>query len=164
MRLYIGRIPMTLGNHQETHEPAFDRLPWVFPTGALTPFLERLARYAYTEKNLPIASAIEVGIRATHLWCGGARSAGPANPERVSPQIEAQACAATAQWNAKERRNSDGDSDLSEPLVQWTAVEVEEILRAHVEAGIYHEGVPAPDDDLLLSEEAIIALEAFIGN
>lgn len=156
---------MTFGSHQETGEPAFDQLPWTFATGALPSFLERLARYVYVEKKLSIGSAIEVGISTTRLWCsGGARSAGTTEAKKVSPQIQAQACAAAAQWNAKECRYSGGGSETGETLVQWTAIEVKGILKAHVEAGIYHEGVPAPDDDLLLSDEAIIALEAFIGN
>lgn len=88
--------------------PDLERVPgkqnWVDRAGGLPSYIERIAKHLHYEKGMPISRAIAVAVNTVKRWAAGGTVTEHGTTKRITPETQAQAAKAVAEWEAKKAR------------------------------------------------------------
>lgn len=99
--------------------PGLERKPggpdnWVEAAGGLPSYIERIAKHLHYEKAFTISRAIATAVNTVKRWALGGTVTKHGTTKRITPQTQALAAKAVAEWEAKKRA---GDLRMSEELL-----------------------------------------------
>jgi hypothetical protein len=89
--------------------PDLERVPgkqnWVDKAGGLPSYIERIAKHLHYEQGYSISRAIATAVNTVKRWAAGGTVTEHGTSKRVSPQTQAQAAKAVAEWEAKKAKS-----------------------------------------------------------
>lgn len=89
--------------------PSLERKPggpdnWVEETGGLPSYIERIAKRLHYEKGMSISRSIAVAVNTVKRWSKGGTVTENGTTKRITPQTQALAAKAVAEWTAKKAK------------------------------------------------------------